>query len=235
MTTFVFETITAAQALSYSSASDALVFTNPTSTGSKMTVLFTAVPGTATVPATTSVTLTDNADGKTVVFGAGILGETGITFPDGSQLIVGTSSGDATLTGGALGDGIFGFDGNDTIDGGAGNDVLQGNAGNDNITAGAGNDTVFGGQGDDTIDVTAGVNFAQGNKGNDTITAAASTSSNTILGGQNDDSIIGGAGSDFLNGNLGNDTIASGGGSDTILVKTATTTSPRRTLPLRRA
>jgi hypothetical protein len=67
MTTFVFETITAAQALSYSSTSDALVFTNPTSTGSKMTVLFTAVPGTATTPATTTVTLLDNADGKSVV------------------------------------------------------------------------------------------------------------------------------------------------------------------------
>src|SRR6185437_10972185 len=97
MTTFIFETITAAQALAYNAATDTLVFTDPAASGSKMTVVYNAA--TALSPAT--VTLIDNADGHAVVFGPGIYGEGenangNLTFVDGSNLVVGSPIADDT-------------------------------------------------------------------------------------------------------------------------------------------
>ena len=54
MATYNFETITADQALAYTASSDALIFSNPTSSASKVSVVFTAA--TFTTPASTSVT-----------------------------------------------------------------------------------------------------------------------------------------------------------------------------------
>src|SRR4051794_7890396 len=100
MATYFFETITAAQALGYTAATDTLVFSNPTSSGSKMTVLYNA----ATATSAASITLIDNTTGRAVTFGGGIAGEgdagtTGaIVFPDGSNLFVGTAGADAPAT-----------------------------------------------------------------------------------------------------------------------------------------
>src|SRR5579862_2670710 len=124
MATYFFETITAAQALTYSAATDSIVFTNPAATGAKMTVIYNAgTPATPTVPAgSPSVTLIDNVDGHTVTFGTGIYGEGGLTngaliFPDGSNLFVGSTGADAANSTAAttLGDGLFGGDGDDVI------------------------------------------------------------------------------------------------------------------------
>src|SRR4051812_34536562 len=71
MATYFFETITAAQALGYVAATDTLVFSNPTSSGAKMTVLYNA----ATATSAATVTLIDNTTGRAVVFGTGINGE----------------------------------------------------------------------------------------------------------------------------------------------------------------
>jgi Ca2+-binding RTX toxin-like protein len=54
--------------------------------------------------------------------------------------ITGTS-GKNKLTGGFVGDFIYGFGGNDTLDGALGNDVLKGGAGKDVLIGGAGKDT----------------------------------------------------------------------------------------------
>src|SRR5471032_1248695 len=111
MTTYFFESITAAQALAFTSA-DTLVFSNPTSSGAKMTVLYTVIPATPLTVASETVTLTDPTDGHTVVFGPGIqgAGEAGhvVIFPDGSNLIVGNDGPADTALGTAFNDGMFG-------------------------------------------------------------------------------------------------------------------------------
>src|SRR6478609_8984060 len=95
MATYFFETITAAQALGFTTA-DTLVFTNPLASGSRSTVLYNA----ATATSAATISLIDNTTGKTVVFGVGVAGEgtaaTGlVVFPDGSDLFVGTTANDA--------------------------------------------------------------------------------------------------------------------------------------------
>ena len=136
MATYFFETITAAQALGFTAASDTLVFGNPTSSGAKTSVTFNAA--TATQGATETVT--DLVTGRSVVFGTGFAGEgdtatlTGtVVFQDGSNLYVGTTTtlDDTPTASTNFGDALFGGDGNDTLNGGNGNDVIQGNAGND--------------------------------------------------------------------------------------------------------
>lgn len=211
MSTYSFASITDAQALGFSAASDSLVFENPASRGNHVSVSYN--PGASTAAGT--VTLTDPASGRAVVFGAALGGgPSAITFADGSILIVGGTGADSE-SGGAQGDGLFGGPGDDSLSGGAGADVLQGNQGGDSLDGGAGNDTIFGGQGNDSITGGEGANFVNGNLGDDTITGAAG-SANTLLGGQQNDVLIGGAGADLLNGNLGNDTISGGGGADAI-------------------
>src|SRR5258708_1469684 len=119
MTTYFFESITAAQALAFNSASDVLIFGNATSTGNKMSVSYVVTPATPLTVATTSITLTDLADGKSVTFGTGIqgLGEGGHNpiFPDGSVLVVDDNVAGNTAAGSAFGDGMFGGDGNDVL------------------------------------------------------------------------------------------------------------------------
>src|SRR5258706_5831226 len=136
MATFIFENITATQALNFNSASDILVFSNPTSSGSKMTVLYNA----ATATSAATVTVLDNADGKSAIFGAGVmgLGTVGGTtplFPDSSIVAIGGIGADAS-GGSAANDGLFGGGGNDTLSAGSGNDLLQRNQRNDTLNAG---------------------------------------------------------------------------------------------------
>ncbi|NUS70479.1 MAG: type I secretion C-terminal target domain-containing protein [Ensifer adhaerens] len=154
-----------------------------------------------------------------------------------SNLIYGTSGND-TLTGGALDDTIIGRGGNDLINGGGGHDTLRGGGGNDRIDGGAGNDLL------DLSDATAGVTFTlvQGSSdttvnltsvglGTDTYrniegligsdygdTLTGSASDDQIYGGRGADTIIVGGGNDMLYGGAGADHMAGGGGGDTFVI-----------------
>jgi Ca2+-binding RTX toxin-like protein len=133
--TFVFETITAAQALAFNGAADTLVFTSASQIAANQRLIFDA-EGTIRVFST---------NGLSATFGPGLAGAQ-IIFPDSSQMLVGSSGGDV-LTGGAHGDGLFGGYGADTLNGGAGDDVLQGGPGADVLTGGGGRDLfIFSGE-----------------------------------------------------------------------------------------
>ena len=94
MTSFVFETIAAADALAFSAA-DSLSITTADATGARATVLYGA---------NEQITLVMGE--RSMVFGPGVYGET-VTFANGSVLYVGGPSAEAA-TGTAFGDGIFG-------------------------------------------------------------------------------------------------------------------------------
>ncbi|WP_394764127.1 hypothetical protein, partial [Phenylobacterium sp.] len=124
MSTYTFESITAAQALSFNSTGDSLIFNNATSSAAKMSVAYNAA--TALTPAT--VTVTDLVSGKIVVFGAGVydlgnpahLALAAPTFeiiPDGSTLYVGSLGADSPTAGAgsAAADGLFGGAGDDSL------------------------------------------------------------------------------------------------------------------------
>ncbi|MGH6911659.1 MAG: calcium-binding protein, partial [Phenylobacterium sp.] len=207
MAAFDFETITPAQAANFTAAADSLSFDSGGASGAMVTVAY--LPASGATPEQVAVSLA----GQTVVFGVGLEGETGISFPNGSLLFIGGPGGETTGGTGAA-DGLFGGLGDDVLVGGSGGDLLQGNQGADALAGGDGNDVVYGGRDSDTIDVGSGSNFGQGNLGADTISAAAATGPNTLLGGQGDDMILGSGSADFLNGNLANDQIAGGGGAD---------------------
>jgi trimeric autotransporter adhesin len=60
------------------------------------------------------------------------------------------SEASSTVSGGQLGDRLYGGAGDDTVTGLIGNDYLEGNAGADSLEGGLGNDTLLGGADDDT-------------------------------------------------------------------------------------
>ena len=128
LATYSFETITAAQALSFNGASDTLEFTASAETGATERLLFNA-DGT--------ITVFSNIGGHQATFGPGLAGAAQILFADGSQILVGSPGGDV-LTGGPHGDGLFGGLGADTLVGGAGDDALEGGPGADVLTGGGG-------------------------------------------------------------------------------------------------
>ena len=70
MATYFFETITAAQALTYNQATDTLVFGTAGETAVRTSVAF--VPASAT--AADSVIITSGTTGRSVTFGAGMYG-----------------------------------------------------------------------------------------------------------------------------------------------------------------
>ena len=129
MATYFFETITAAQALIFNGAADALVFTAANQVAADQRLIFNA-NGTISVL---------SLAGHSVTFGSALAGTAQIIFPDSSQMLVGSTVGDV-LTGGAHSDGLFGGLGDDTLNGGAGDDALQGGPGADVLTGGAGRD-----------------------------------------------------------------------------------------------
>ena len=129
MASFDFETITPAQAASFDAAADSLTFRSAGATGAMVTVAY--LPASGATPEQVAVTLA----GQTVTFGAGLEGEAGISFADGSRLSVGGPGADI-IVGTALADGLFGGLGDDSIAGGPGNDLLQGNQGADAWPAG---------------------------------------------------------------------------------------------------
>ncbi|MCY1321477.1 VCBS repeat protein [compost metagenome] len=154
-----------------------------------------------------------------------------------SNLIYGTSGND-TLTGGALDDTIIGRGGNDVISGGGGHDTLRGGAGNDRIDGGTGDDlldlsdasagvtfTLVQGSGDTTVNLTSvglgtdtyrNIEGLIGSDFNDTLTGSASN--DELYGGGGSDTINGGGGSDLLYGGQGSDTMTGDGGGDTFVI-----------------
>jgi Ca2+-binding RTX toxin-like protein len=213
MTTYSFDTITAAQAAAFS-GSDSLTFGS--GTASAVTVLFNGVVTTLALGA-------HSVDFASAIANASQAGD--ISFPDHSLLYIGDAGANTehlaidSTTRAAM----FGGDGNDVLITSLGGGLLQGNQGNDTLEA-AGQATIYGGQGDDEIEaISSGShdNFFQGNKGDDFI--VGSNAGDTLLGGQGNDTILGNAGVDFINGNLGNDNLTGSGqlfgedGNDTIL------------------
>ena len=223
MSTFAFETITAAQALSIA-ATDSVSVAAATGTATGVTVLY-AADGTNDIDV-------NFVGGQTIVFGPAFAALTQspgqLTFADGSILYVGDANANnynalffsfSPNSNGAS-TAAFGGAGDDSLAVNGPHDLLQGNAGNDVLSGGPGDDTIYGGQGADQINVGDGVNFGQGNKGDDTLTGGNGTA-DTLLGGQGDDHITGAG---FLDGNLGDDHVSGSGqlfgegGNDTLTV-----------------
>jgi len=101
---------------------------------------------------------------------------------------------------------LHGGNGNDTLSGNFGNDQLFGDAGNDRLDGGFGNDQLAGGTGDDLIDGGWGNDGLAGEAGND-----------TLIGGYGNDQLAGGDGNDLLNAGDGNDALRGGDGNDTLI------------------
>lgn len=80
--------------------------------------------------------------------------------------ITGTS-GDDHLSGGDGNDTIEGFDGNDTLNGNRGDDLAIGSLGNDILEGAPGNDTLISGDGNDTLNGEAGFDSLDGGLGDD--------------------------------------------------------------------
>ncbi|RAK59989.1 hypothetical protein DJ021_09330 [Phenylobacterium hankyongense] len=158
MATYIFETMTQADATAFTST-DFIIFQNGIAVGANTSVIYNA----ATATSTDSVTITE-VGGKALTFDIAAVGNRDFTiYQDGSKLEVGTLGPDtnpaANTT--AFADGLYGGNGNDTLAGGAGADLLQGNRGDDSLNGGTGNDSVYGGQGNDTIITGSGSNYAR--------------------------------------------------------------------------
>lgn len=135
MTAYVFETITAAQALAYDAANDTLAFTAPGASASGLYVTFNSGLG-----SDLRVELTLSATNQTVVFGPGMAPESGLTFADGSQATIGPSRNNSSVSGSGANDALFGGMHKDTISGGEGADTLVGGGWGDNLSGGSGAD-----------------------------------------------------------------------------------------------
>ena len=220
MSTFAFESITAAQALSITAA-DSLTVAQTTGTAVGVTVIY-AADGSGDVDMTLG--------GQTILFGPGFAGlsqqANHLTFADGSFLYVGDANANSyssvffsfSPSSNGAPTAAFGGAGDDNLSVNGPHNLLQGNAGNDSLAGAVGDDTIYGGQDNDVIDVGGGVNFGQGNKGDDTVNGSGT--SDTLLGGQGDDHITGGG---ILDGNLGDDVLTGTGqlfgegGNDTLV------------------
>jgi Ca2+-binding RTX toxin-like protein len=145
-----------------------------------------------------------------------------VTFSNGTTLLgfeavqMYSGTGNDSLTGGVLGDLLFGFDGNDTLDGGLGSDSLLGGSGDDLLISAVGNVSeaaIDGGIGTDMLLVdrnsaTANLSF--------TGTSFVDVSGTASVAGIERISFTSGNGNDLLTGFAGNDTLLGGGGDDTI-------------------
>src|SRR6185312_6676421 len=134
VSTFSFETITAAQALAFNGQTDSLSF-NTAATNLRVTYNPAGTLGPATL------TVLDVSDNHLVVFGTGLeLATHGSAF--GGALFVTSEGGTHVVasTASPTADALFGLVGPDTLQGQAGDDVLQGGQGADLLDGGAGSD-----------------------------------------------------------------------------------------------
>lgn len=220
MANFVFESMTQAQAASFTAA-DNLIFLS--ATAATLTVVDTA----ANQLNTESITLSSGS--TSLIFAANQLSNASaqnhLTFVNSDSLFVGTASPNGTAgtttvgmntfsnsntTNGTAGHGaaIYGFAGDDFLQGSLANDTVDGGSGNDTLTSNPNSTTsegdyFFGGTGNDTV---------TGGEGNDHIYGNTLTSTQGQTDG--DDSLNGGNGNDYIAGNAGNDSIDGGNGND---------------------
>lgn len=151
----------------------------------------------------------------------------------GASNFIGRGNGLANvITGGVLGDQLFGKGGDDTLNGADGADVLDGGTGSNIVNGGNGDDLIYTGVGNDMIDGGAGrdtvvfyvantvftgsssnvelfENLSGGN-----LTAGLNAGDNLFGGSIGIDTVDGGGGIDFLYGREGNDVLTGGDGSD---------------------
>lgn len=134
-----------------------------------------------------------------------------------------TSTGDDTVTGGALADYISVGAGNNVVDAGNGNDSIFAQTGNDRIDAGSGDDSIYSLTGDDTIVAGAGNDRIEAGDGKDNVKGEAGN--DYIIGGagftNESDTLDGGSGDDFIklsSGNFGTGApvLKGGSGTDTL-------------------
>jgi Ca2+-binding RTX toxin-like protein len=151
---------------------------------------------------------------------------------------------EATLTGGAGGDILFGGDGDDVLEGGDGDDFLFGRVGNDTLDGGFGADWISGGTGTDTADysdrtgdvlagigqipddgergegdnVQSDIETVTGGSGNDRFNTQF-TAGVTFFGNAGHDSMVGGPGADTFFGGPGRDFMAGAPGNDTFFAQ----------------
>ena len=109
--------------------------------------------------------------------------------------LVGTRSGDDTLTGDANANVLIGSGGTDTLNGGAGNDTLYGDWATD-----------------DTSGTAYGLRYYD-------VSNSSYWGDDILNGGDGDDILIGNGGDDTLDGGAGNDTLNGGGGIDTFVIR----------------
>ncbi|MEE5991080.1 MAG: calcium-binding protein, partial [Lachnospiraceae bacterium] len=119
---------------------------------------------------------------------------------------------DEVFIGGAGGDWIHAYDGDDTVCGEDGDDVIYGEDGNDVIFGGNGKDHIFGENGDDIIQGDHGKDYLSGGGGIDIIYGGEGN--DEIYGDSDDDMLYGEDGDDEIGGGHGNDVICGGKGND---------------------
>jgi Ca2+-binding RTX toxin-like protein len=142
--------------------------------------------------------------------GSSLMAEDSFTLLAADNIILDTNASNL-LNGGATGDGIYGYGGDDTITGGDSGDILDGGDGNDSITGGNGNDTLNGGNNNDTLDGGHGRDTLEGGDGNDRLIGGHPTNASDLQ-----DSLLGGTGNDFLDGGRHHDTLRGGTGDDVL-------------------
>ncbi|HMI20284.1 MAG TPA: calcium-binding protein [Sphingomonas sp.] len=227
MATFVFETISATDASTFTS-DDRLLFQNAT----VGTLSVTDNPATTSVLTTTveSFTLSNGTHSATfsaaALSGASTAGN--LVFVNGDELVLGSAS-TQIISFADAGHGhatkVYAFDGNDTVQGtSAANDTIDGGGGNDMITGSSSytdaaghfteNDFYMGGAGDDVIHGGTGNDHIYGNLISST--AGAADGADGLFGGLGNDYVQGNGGDDSIHGNEGNDRLYGGAGVDII-------------------
>lgn len=104
---------------------------------------------------------------------------------------------------------ILGLGGNDALTGGNLGDWIYGGADEDTVNGGGGNDYVFGGAGDDVVSGGAGTDGVYGGAGNDVLTGG--TGRDNLYGGDGDDILTQDGDGDLLVGEAGDDEYFVGG------------------------
>lgn len=126
---YVFETIGAAQALTYDAAWDTLSFSAPGSSAGNIQVVID----------NGKWAITSNTTGRTVLFG-GIGGESEISFPDGTTAQIGRVGFGSTWEGGDGAEAFYGIASSISVSAGGGDDTMVGGLAGDSLRGGPGND-----------------------------------------------------------------------------------------------
>lgn len=137
--------------------------------------------------------------------------------------VVGSLTGNDSITGDDEANRLFGMGGDDALTGlggedvlvgDAGDDVLSGGDGDDNLSGGDGNDQMSGGADNDLLDAGEGNDILHGDAGDDTLVGG--DGADQLTGGIGDDVLVGDGGVDTLVGGVGNDQLTGGFGNDVL-------------------